>query len=457
MALRGRLPDATHTHPLYLSTIHIIDPATGLAYTISGPSPPLEEETSIQQLLNRIDRDLTRSIVAPLDIVAPHVLPARERTALLGIARIVQQDMRALQHGLSRAGRPPDQRDGEYVPAPDWDIDYLDAMIDDWNQPVLLESDFYLLRAMSLYALGISVQVKVLGPDKVDTYLDMAMTLAQRALCVLQSVVGHDEDAVDKYWRYPMIISYIQQHQALRTIEAITEHESITSLPASDQLYEKARQQLTRALEWFDRGVRFHPNISSSPDPFKDQEWVNMAELTDSYAQLAKEFLVRQTWAQHTIRLFEGALHENTQKRARYLQEISTAHLSFAMWIYEQPEKPLLLFPKVSPMFIEMQRAAISALVYAKQSFDSLQQDETQPEHYCQIIDSLYMMSLVCVATRLIHGFSRKASYWISELKAKFPDYKIQQAYLYSARLMDSKDKVMQEIAEQRQKQRQDQ
>ncbi|KAG0287157.1 hypothetical protein BGZ98_004783 [Dissophora globulifera] len=63
----------------------------------------------------------------------------------------------------------------------------------------------------------------------------------------------------------------------------------------------------------------------------------------------------------------------------------------------------------------------------------------------------LYMMSLVCVATRLIHGFSRKASYWISELKAKFPDYKIQQAKLYSARLMDSKDKAMQEIVEQRQ------
>lgn len=94
--------------------------------------------------------------------------------------------------------------------------------------------------------------------------------------------------------------------------------------------------------------------------PFKDQEWSKMATLTDSYTGLTDEYSARQIWSQHTIKLLRSALHEDRAKASQFQLQISKVHLQFSLWIHEQPEKPLLLFPKVSPMFQEMQRSAIA-------------------------------------------------------------------------------------------------
>lgn len=117
---------------------------------------------------------------------------------------------------IACAGRPPDQRDGDYTPAPDWDNDYLAALVGEWNEPVVLESDYYLLRSMCLYELGTSIQVKVLGRRKVKKYMDMSLTLAQKGQKILRTVLENDNNEADKYWRYPTMISYIQQQQVRR-------------------------------------------------------------------------------------------------------------------------------------------------------------------------------------------------------------------------------------------------
>lgn len=113
---------------------------------------------------------------------------------------------------LVRAGRPPDQRDGEYTPAPDWDMEYITALVQEWQEPVSLESDYYILRSMCLFELATSIQVKVLGPEKVRKYLSMASTLAQKGLAILRTTLRL-EGAEDRHWRYQTLISYILQQQ----------------------------------------------------------------------------------------------------------------------------------------------------------------------------------------------------------------------------------------------------
>lgn len=113
---------------------------------------------------------------------------------------------------LVRAGRPPDQRDGEYTPAPDWDTDYITALVEEWQEPVSLESDYYILRSMCLYELATSIQVKVLGPEKIQKYLGMALALAQKGQAILRATLRL-EGAEDRHWRYQTLISYILQQQ----------------------------------------------------------------------------------------------------------------------------------------------------------------------------------------------------------------------------------------------------
>ncbi|KAG0306484.1 hypothetical protein BGZ99_001756, partial [Dissophora globulifera] len=102
-------------------------------------------------------------------------------------------------------------------------------------------------------------------------------------------------------------------------------------------------------------------------------------------------------------------------------------------------------------------RGRTQALGHAKQSFDNLQQDERQPEHYCQLIDSLYND----VASMCRHApdprIQLQGLVLDQRALSKVPRLQNPVGYLYSARLMDSKDKAMHEIAEQRHKQRQDQ
>ena len=85
-----------------------------------------------------------------------------------------------------------------------------------------------------------------------------------------------------------------------------------------------------------------------------------MAALTESYTQLADEFLARQIWTQHTVRLWMKVLLEDKEKRSQSFYRISMANLQFALWIHEQPGKPLLIIPRVSSVFFEMRRAAIA-------------------------------------------------------------------------------------------------
>jgi hypothetical protein len=66
---------------------------------------------------------------------------------------------------------------------------------------------------MCLYELGTSIQVRVLGRGKVKKYLDMALILAQKGQQILQTVLEQETNGMDKYWRYPTMISYIHQQQ----------------------------------------------------------------------------------------------------------------------------------------------------------------------------------------------------------------------------------------------------
>lgn len=68
-----------------------------------------------------------------------------------------------------------------------------------------------------------------------------------------------------------------------------------------------------------------------------------------------------------------------------------------------------------------------------------------------QVINSLYMMSLVCISPRLIHSYSRKAAYWVDQLRIKFPSRKVEPAYVHAAELMAAKDRAMETIAIRRQ------
>ncbi|KAG0366326.1 hypothetical protein BGZ54_005531 [Gamsiella multidivaricata] len=414
--MRGRLPENSLHGIQNSSDPSDIYSCTRSPHIATAPVGLSVEEADIHEQFRDVKNELRACSLEPTIAVTPYTISPRERAALMGVARIVQQDMRVLQDGLSRAGRPPHRHDGEYVPAPDWDSEYLSALIDDWNEPVLLESDYYLLRSMCLYDLGISIQVKVLTPDRVRKYLEMAMTLAQKGYQIMRVTLGKDDSAMDKYWRYPTMISCILQIQAMRTINEIKERERIVELAPPDALYEMARQQVTQALRSFECGMRYYPTLCrSTAEPFKDQEWSKMAALTEAYTQLTNEILARQIWTQHTVRLLKGAWRENRKNCAQFVYGISKAHLQFALWIHEQPGKPLLLIPK--------------------------------------IIDSLYMMSLVCVSPHLIHSYSRKAAYWIDQLRLKFPNFQIEPSYVHSADLMAAKDKAMQAIVQQRQAQ----
>ncbi|KAI1319899.1 hypothetical protein EDD11_002573 [Mortierella claussenii] len=329
--MRGRLPE-TGLAPALLQGLTAI--ITEESSSTSSAMNIGEEEASFQEHIRTIDDQVRRLLSESSSKVALYTLTQHERSALLGIARIVQHDRRVLQGNLFRAGRPPDQRDGECRRAPDWDSAYLAALVANWGEPVLLEADYYLLRSQSLFELGTSVEVKVLGPDHVKRYMSMALELTQKG------------------------------YAAANTIAEIRQHEAVVNLPASDELYENARHQVTQTLQSFYRGIQYYPSIFNSSDELsKDQEWSSMAELTESFSVLVDDFLARQVWIQNTIRLLKGAIQESKTRRDRQLLLISKAHLGLALWIYEQPDKPLLLVPRVSPLFQEMQCTALAGKI----------------------------------------------------------------------------------------------
>ncbi|KAG0292154.1 hypothetical protein BGZ96_004450 [Linnemannia gamsii] len=417
--MKGRLPEARPQQPQLQTQATAcalpdwdFDPFTWRQrHATDMPDEPTYEESIIQENIYDTKTDIQKSLSRPFVEIAPYNPIPDDCLALLGIAHVVKNEMQILQLALSSCGRPPDQRDGDFTPAPNWDSAYLTEIISTWNEPVALEPDYYLLKSMSVYELGISIQVSVLGHEKVQKYMNMALTLAQRGERILKTKLGLGE-GTDRYWRFQTMMSYIYQHQAETVITAIKKLQESTGLRDKD-LVGQACDMASRAVRCFHRGVRWHPNVScvtgaNNEDPFMDKEWVKMADLAGSCLQLADDFATRQTWYRHSLKLLQGALYENRAQAGRFLGLIAKIHLEYALWIHEQAETPL-------------------------------------------VIDALHMMSLTCEAPHLIHLYIRKASRWINQLKTKFPEEPINPSYHYASDFMASKDRAIQAITEHRQ------
>lgn len=134
------------------------------------------------------------------------------------------------------------------------------------------------------------------------------------------------------------------------------------------KLVNQACDLASRALRCFYRGMRWHPNVNSitvisNEEPFKDEEWIKMADLADSCLQLTNDFATRQTWYRHILKLLQGALYENRTQADRLLGRIAKTHLEYALWIYEQRNTPLVVVSKPCPIFLEMQHASIAGKV----------------------------------------------------------------------------------------------
>ncbi|KAF8949370.1 hypothetical protein BGZ47_005593 [Haplosporangium gracile] len=421
--MRGRLPETKSLQPQSQQEAQatvctppdwVFDPVAWRQHHATDvPDEPTDEESIIQEHIYEIKADIQKFLSHPLVKIAPYNPVPNEYLTLLGIARVVQNEMQILQDGLC-CGRPPDQRDGDYAPAPNWDSAYLTDIIYTWNEPVALEPDYYLLKSMCVYELGISIQVSVHGHEKVQKYMNMALTLAQRGERILKAKVGPGDAA-------EMVITAIKKLQESTGLRG-------------QKLMDQACDLASRALRCFHRGMRWHPNgntvtSTSNEQPFKDEEWIKMADLINSCFQLADDFATRQTWYRHILNLLQGALYENRAQAWRFLGLIAKAHLEYALWIYEGPETPLVVVPKPCPLFLEMQHASISG----------------------KVIDALHMMSLTCVAPHLIHLYIREASRWIEQLKTKFSEESINPSYLYALNFMASKDRAIQAITQYRQ------
>jgi len=245
--MRGRLPAAPPepTPPPAPPPLPVAYPT--LATTAVASTCP--EQVCFQEFELEAEEHLAKVLAFTPVPVPTYTLTLRERKDLLGVAMVVSQDMQKLQHGLGKAlrsstafaahqktefedvlfffiqhniaqaGRPPDERDGDYTPAPDWDREFLEALVQQWHEPVSVTSDYYLLRSMCLFDLGTSIQVSVLGKDHVSRYLGMAKTLSQKALTELQAVIGGSDQVLDQYWRYHTIIAYIEQKQVCYSID----------------------------------------------------------------------------------------------------------------------------------------------------------------------------------------------------------------------------------------------
>ncbi|KAF9539214.1 hypothetical protein EC957_005643 [Mortierella hygrophila] len=418
--MRGRLPE---TRPQPQATACKLpdwdfDPVAWRQHHATDmPDDPTDEESIIQEYLHDTRADIQISLSQPLIKITPYNPVPNERLALLSVARVVQREMQTLQDTLSSCGRPPDLRDGDYTPVPNWDSAYLTDIINSWNEPVALEPDYYLLKSMCVYELGISIQVFVLGHEKVQKYMNMALTLAQRGERILKTKLGPG-DTADRFWRYQTMMSYIYRHQADMVITLFKKLQESTGLQ-DRELVDQVCDLASRALRCFHRGMRWHPNVNSvtlisNEEPFKDGEWIKMANLADSCLQLTDDFATRQTWYRHTLKLLQGALYENRAQAGRFLGRIAKTHLEYALWIYEQRVTPLVVVPGPCPMFLEMQHASIAA-------------------------------------PHLIHLYIREASRWIEQLKIKFPEEPINLSYLHTSNFMAAKDRAIQAITQYRQ------
>ncbi|KAF9430755.1 hypothetical protein BGZ94_004290 [Podila epigama] len=235
-------------------------------------------------------------------------------------------------------------------------------------------------------------------------------------------------------------------------MDEVQEYEATSGLKASDQLLQQVRKDVVEAFHAFLRGIELYPNASISQshlrlESFKASEWMAMAQVALAYTSLTSDFENRMVWTQHSVALLVGSLREDKTLQLECLEKISAAYLSFAMWIYEQPERPLLVYPEITPVFKEMQFAALAGQLYAKQAHEvALSENRCTPQHYCQRIDCTFMLSLSCISTELLHHFSQEATHWIQELEITFPFFDIEPTYIHAAFTSQAKSDAIHEI-----------
>ncbi|KAG0056258.1 hypothetical protein BGZ83_005813 [Gryganskiella cystojenkinii] len=300
---------------------------------------------------------------------------------------------------------------------------------------LIVSKDMQKLQAgLGLYAIGTSVQVSVLGKDHIVRYMDMALTLAHKAFEVLQVA-------------------------ASAMMDKIKEYEQRTGLDASEELYKQTELAVSEAKLSFRRGMKRYPFAPGTESArCKAQEWSKISNMMESFTKIQRDLQDRKTWALQTIDLLEGALSEDRRPALDYLSRISNTHLDLALWIYDHPEDRPLLVPKKTSLFLDMQRSAVTAFHVAKRVLDRCEdEDDLEPKHYYQVVDCLYLMTLICVSPDLVHAYSREAAQWVQLLGNKFPKHRVDPEYLNASRKMAAKDKVMQAIREYRQQRRESQ
>ncbi|KAF9583314.1 hypothetical protein BGW38_009763 [Lunasporangiospora selenospora] len=446
--MRGRLPaTATPTDPPHHDINPVLMPAGSHPWR-----PHSDEELDFDSLAIKHQRTIQRVLSGSTFSIAPYRLSACELSVLTDIVSIVQKDVQLLQHELVRAGRPPDERDQDWDPPPDWDNDFIHELVNSWGEPVSLEADFFLLRSMSLFQLATSQAVAVLGLARVRDYLEMSLTLAQKGHDTLQSAFGPDKiNAINTCWRFPTLISRIYQQLAIWSMNRIKAQEDRAGYVSDKIEYKTAREMTCRALRAFEQGIAHYPNLDCQGvhSTAKAEEYSLMANVAEMLAGLLDGPSAKLTWTQHAEWLLLGALGEtrpeDSEKTNDLLRRVSNLHLQFAVWMFKQPHEPLEPYPNANVWFKEIKSSAVAE--YAKQVFKRTDEKELVPRSFTLVIDCLYMLSLICVSTHLIHGFSREAAQWVRSLQKSLPLHKVEYGYLVAAQIMENKDKAMQALA----------
>ncbi|KAG0329948.1 hypothetical protein BG000_011886, partial [Podila horticola] len=350
----------------------------------------------------------------------------------------IRPDVHELREALTVTGRPPDERERGLPAAPDWDDYFLQWLCDNWGQHVHAEPDYYYLRALSLYQFSQSDLIAVRGPQRQKEYIRMALIQAREANLSMTAALKKSDDS------------------ACLLIEEIQSHEHTFGTKASDLMYDEARESVVEALSSFHRSIQRYPSSpprSHNNDNAKAMEWGVMANVARAYTLSASDFQGRLTWTQHSVALATGAIREDKACKVPFLETIARAYKDFAFWIHSHPERPLMVFPEITPMFKEMQFAALAGLIYARSAMDVARQSDARlPHHYCLTIECALMMSLTCISQKLLHEYSQEAAHWVNQLQISFPFYDINPWYLQAARDFQAKENAMKEIRRHREK-----
>ncbi|KAG0345331.1 hypothetical protein BG004_003788 [Podila humilis] len=343
----------------------------------------------------RIHRDMNET--APN--VPLYMLTSEEYNSILQTLRTVRQDIHDMRDVLRLTGRPPDEREKGCAPIPDWDDYFCYRLCDKWGQHPHSEPDYYHLRAYGLYSLGTCALVGLRGRQRQKEYLRMALIQSREARRALENILqSTPDDDIHNYWRYSELTCSIHSELvhdsffssllrvglgALLLIDEILVHESTNKTMAPRALHDELRENMVQALSYFHRSIRASPSSPLFLNVQNEQKcsnrvdvYMTMAHVASSYLRTLHDHQIYSIWVQHTINLFSGALRENSGISHMILQDIALAYRQYAYWIHSHPDRQCMVFPEVTPVFKEMQYAAVAAVVrQAAWSIERLQQD----------------------------------------------------------------------------------